>query len=220
MKFFIATLVMTIGLIAQPVLAKDFNTGDVAGKIKGILGAGVDISEITSALQQLETAKDAFTEQQAADVRKKLQEQSIKADEAEAYFNDLLKKIKATQAFGDPNGAFVKLMNDARSKALTRAENAKKRNTKVSLKLADSFSASAVAFLDIRDRAIKARNDAIPALTFIEQNKADYIDAIAARAFSIMAEIANDAVNKVEEQSRQVVKAADDLQATLGGTTN
>jgi hypothetical protein len=220
MKKLIIASLMALGLLAQPVFAQsaapngNFNTQDVAKKMKGLLG-DVDISQITASLDLLQKARNSFTPEQAAEIRKQLQAQSTTADEAEKNFNKLLDSIKKTQAFGDPDGDFVKLMNEARAKALKRAEAATARNTKTSLKLAKSFTASAEAFLKIRDRAIKARNDSISALTFIEQNKADYIDAIAAQAFAVMAEIADNAVKKVEEQSRQTVEAAGALRKAM-----
>lgn len=214
-RLVILICVLLSGMIAQ-VQAQEFNVEAIRQKMEGLLGNTDEAKRVAGALSSLEKAVSSFTPQEAERIRRALRKGLKSAGEAEQHFDKLLKQLRDTQSLGDPGGEFVRLMNSARSAALERAEKAEARNTKISLRLAESFRRSAELFEEIRNRAIKARNDAIPALTYIESQKADYADAIAAREFAIMAEIADGAVKKVEEQSRAIRKTASDMQRALG----
>lgn len=188
----------------------------VAARLKSILGNSADIKAYVGAYSKLQAAEKGFTAKERKKLLNELRSREITATNAEKVFDDMIKRLKETQALGDPNSEFVKLMNKAAEAARARAEKARGRGTERGNKMAEAFEDVAKSFIEARDRAIKARNDALPALAYIEKTKADYIDAIALQNFAEMAAIAEEAVAKVEQQSRQIQESARAMRHALG----
>ena len=204
--------------VAEPSqVAESFDPSEVAELMSALLGADSDVAAFESSLTRLEEAGKAFTPQDAETTLTKLKEKETSIKDAEKEFDKLIEDIRKSQALGDPDGEFVKLLNDAKRAAEKEAQAARADGSD---KFAESFETLAVELAVIRDRAIQARNDAIPAIDYIKLNKKDYVRAKKLRAFAELAVIADNAVEKVEAQSREAREAAAQLQSALeGGVT-
>ena len=185
-------------------------------RIQKMLGKNFDAGQLLKAYAALKEAEQSFTPEQKEELLKALKDGAQSAEKAEKIFDDLIARMEKTMSLGDPNGEFVQLLNKVQKRLLERAEKAKQRKTKVAQQLAKGFLEMANQFAAIRDRAMAARDDAREALEFIKNNRADYIDAIALQNFAVMAEIAEEAVSKMEKQSQKIRESARLLGSALG----
>ena len=214
-----ALVALALALFAAPCLAQEayeFDSADVAAKLAAMLGTEADIQVYEDSLRRLEQASKAFTPEEASQVLQRLQDEETTIEQAEADFDNMIKDIQTTQDLGDPDGEFVRFMNDMQIKAREEAKAAEKDSD---TEFASAFAALATEFEGIRDRAIEARNESIPAIDFLKQNKRKYVRAKKIRAFARIAVIADQAVGKAEEQSKTVRDAASALRNALEPAT-
>jgi hypothetical protein len=192
-----------------------FNAEEMARKLSSMLGDDSDAAAYESSLRRLEQAGKAFSPEEAEKVLEVLKSKEVTIDQAEAQFDQMIKDIETTQALGDPDGEFVAFMNDMQLKA---ADEAKQARDDGATKYAESFDTLSAEFVKIRNRAIEASNEAIPAIDFLKQNKRNIVRAIKLRTFTEIALIADQTVEKVEKQSQLVQSAATDLRKAVEGT--
>nr|VFJ43264.1 MAG: hypothetical protein BECKDK2373B_GA0170837_10057 [Candidatus Kentron sp. DK] len=196
---------------------QDFSATDIAAKLSAMLGdEGNNVEIYEDSLRRLEDASKAFSPEEKDALLERLKAEETTIEQTEADFDRMIEEIQKTQELGDPDGAFVRFMNDVQLKAQDEAQAAEKDGD---AEFAKSFDIMAGEFEKIRDRAIEARNKAIPAIDFLKQNKRKLIRAKKLRAFAQIATIAEEAVEKAEEQSKMVRSAASALRNALEPAT-
>ena len=224
MVLFACSLAITVGALnAIPSYAQEPKSAEVnqigervVKTMRSILGDSPEIKKYIDAFNKLQNVAQQFSPEERQALLARLRDHEMTAERAEQVFQDLVKRLEKSLALGDPEGEFVKLLTRAVRAARERAEKARKRNTNSGKTLAEGFEKVAKALEEAKDRAIKARNDALPALEYIETVKADYIDAIALQNFTMMAAIAQEAVEKVERYSREIQESARAMRQALG----
>nr|VFK23866.1 MAG: hypothetical protein BECKLPF1236A_GA0070988_103943 [Candidatus Kentron sp. LPFa]VFK35555.1 MAG: hypothetical protein BECKLPF1236C_GA0070990_103913 [Candidatus Kentron sp. LPFa] len=210
---------LMLALVMNPCLAQDakFNTTDIASKLSAMLGEEAEsIQFYESSLRRLEEASRTFGPEEKDAVLGRLKAEETTIDQVEADFDKMITDIQKSQELGDPEGEFVKFMNNVQLKAQEEAHAAKKEGDS---QFAEGFTTLAGEFEKIRDQAIEARNKAIPAIDFLKQNKRRLIRAKKLRAFTRIAIIAEEAVSKAEEQSKIVRSTASALRDALKPAT-
>nr|VFJ44633.1 MAG: hypothetical protein BECKFM1743C_GA0114222_100148 [Candidatus Kentron sp. FM]VFJ53505.1 MAG: hypothetical protein BECKFM1743A_GA0114220_101158 [Candidatus Kentron sp. FM]VFK06335.1 MAG: hypothetical protein BECKFM1743B_GA0114221_1001410 [Candidatus Kentron sp. FM] len=219
----IRTIFIALIFIAFPCLAQEpaqqsaqepyeFSAADVAAKLSAMLGDEGNAQVYEDSLRRLEQASEAFSPKEKQAVLERLKAEETTIEQAEADFDKMMADIQQTQDLGDPDGEFVQFMNKMQLKASEEASAAEKDRDSEFVK---AFTTLAGEFEKIRDRAIEARNQAIPAIDFLKQNKRKYVRAKKLRAFAQISLIADEAVSKAEEQSQAVRAAASALRNAL-----
>jgi len=212
---------LTLAALAVPAWAQEdtsagFDATEVAEKLAAMLGDdATDVTKYEESLQRLEDASQAFTPEDKAAIMERLRAEETTIAQAEQDFDRMITDLEETQTLGDPDGEFVAFMNEMQLRARDEANEAERDNDNTSR---DAFLAMADSFEAARDRAIEARNEAIPAIDFIKQNKRAYVRQKRLRAFAQIAIIAEQAVEKVETQSQAVRAAASALRQVTEGT--
>nr|VFK47672.1 MAG: hypothetical protein BECKTC1821E_GA0114239_109010 [Candidatus Kentron sp. TC]VFK50268.1 MAG: hypothetical protein BECKTC1821D_GA0114238_109711 [Candidatus Kentron sp. TC]VFK63235.1 MAG: hypothetical protein BECKTC1821F_GA0114240_108911 [Candidatus Kentron sp. TC] len=119
----IRTLFIALTFIVFPCLAQEpiqeparapyqFNAADVASKLSAMLGDGSNARIYEESLRRLEHASKAFSPQDKQLILERLKAKETTIKQSEADFDKMIADIRQSQDLGDPEGKFVRFMND------------------------------------------------------------------------------------------------------------